>query len=210
VKETLLRKACGPQRTNSIPDRGLAKFVTAVPRPKREASLEPSKKLMRVLGQLTLSDDTLILDAPSGIGRNALALADQGYDVIAVDKDLDRLGALKRSFDARPPVGRVFAICADLVQGRLPFGAFSFSAILCIHYPVQRIILDLKAALKRGGHLYIETFHGHGKNYLELPRAGEVLGALQDCEVLMYNERPVGPSRERAVVVEALARKRSV
>ena len=41
---------------------------------------------------------------------------------------------------------------------------------------------------------------------LYLPR---FLNDLQDCEILIYNERPVGPSCEQAVIVEALARKRS-
>ena len=161
-----------------------------------------------MLSQLAFSDDALILDAPSGFGRNALALADRGYDVIAVDKDLKRLGALKQLLADQPPAGKVVVICADLITGRLPFGAFSFSTVLCIHYPVQRIVLDLKSVLKPGGHLYIETFQGHGMNYLELPKAGEILRALQDCEMLIYKERPTGPPSEQAVVVEALARKR--
>jgi SAM-dependent methyltransferase len=163
-----------------------------------------------VLGQLTC-DDAPILDAPSGFGRNALALADQGYHVIAVDKDVNRLGALKQSLAVHPPAGKVVAICADLILGQLPFGPSSFSAILCIHYPVQRILLDLKAVLKPGGYLYIETFQAHGKNYLELPKAGEILRTLgEDCEMLIYKERPVGPAGEQSAVVEALARKRSV
>jgi SAM-dependent methyltransferase len=207
VKEIRLRKACAPRKTNSIPDRSLAEIVTALLRPKRGLPLEPSKKLMRILRQLVSSDDTPILDAPSGAGRNALALADQGHHVIAVDKDVKRLSVLKQSIADQPAAGKVSAICADLVDGRLPFGAFSFSAILCIHYPVQRIVLDLKAVLKRGGHLYIETFQGHGKNYLELPRAGEIFCALQDFEMLIYTERAVGPPGQQAVIVEALARK---
>lgn len=174
-------------------------------RPTRGSSLEASKKLIRVLSQLTFSDHAPILDAPCGFGRNALAVADQGYDVIAVDKDVNRLTALKQSLAGQPAAGNVFAICADLVTGRLPFGTRSFSAVLCIHYPVQRIILDLKAVLKPGGYLYIETFQGHGKNYLELPKAGEISRALQDCEILIYNERCVGPPSEQAVIVEALA-----
>jgi SAM-dependent methyltransferase len=120
--------------------------------------------------------------------------------------DIAPLTTLKRSAASRAK-GRVVAICGDLVRDRLPFGESSFCAVICVHYPVQRIISDLKAVLKRGGHLYIETFQGHGKNYLQLPKAGEILNALQDWEILIYNERPVGPARERAVVVEALARK---
>ena len=168
---------------------------------------------MSVLGRLAPPGEAPILDAPSGFGRNALALAEQGYNVVAVDKDLDRLGTLKHSAvwrgdrKASKVAGKVLTLCADLSADRLPFGESSFSAVICIHYPAQRIISDLKAALKRGGHLYIETFQGHGMNYLELPTAGEILSALQDCEILTYNERPVGPPSVRAVVVEALARK---
>jgi hypothetical protein len=46
-----------------------------VRRPKPGSSLEPSKNLMRVLDRLPLCDDAPILDAPSGFGRNAFALA---------------------------------------------------------------------------------------------------------------------------------------
>jgi len=45
-----------------------------------------------VVNQLTFRDDVLFLDAPCGFGRNALALADKGYDVIAVDRDVNRIG----------------------------------------------------------------------------------------------------------------------
>ena len=136
--------------------------------------------------------------------------------MIALDKDINRLAHLKRSAsgqgyggDAKSN-GKVLALCADLSADQLPFGEATFSAAICIHYPVQRIILDLKAVLKLGGHLYIETFQGHGMNYLELPKAGEILYALHDYEMLNYNERPVGPPSERAVVVKALARKNTV
>jgi SAM-dependent methyltransferase len=171
---------------------------------------------MNVLDRVRFCGDAPILDAPSGFGRNALALSDRGYDVVAVDKAPDRLTALKRSVASRDQgkegtlTGSVLPLCADLEDGRLPFKDSLFSAIVCVHYPVQRIILDLKAVLKDGGYFYIETFQGHGMNHLSLPRAGEIFHALQDCEMLTYNERPVGPRPEQAVVVEALARKRPV
>lgn len=43
-------------------------------------SLAPSKLLMQVLGPVTSSYGKPILDAPSGFGRNALALASLGYE----------------------------------------------------------------------------------------------------------------------------------
>ena len=184
-----------------------------MPRAKLAPSLVPSKILMQFLDRVTSSYDAPILDAPCGFGRNALALAAEGYDVIAVDKDMDRLRSVKKSAAVNlllgsNPSGKVFSIRADLATSRLPFGDSSFSAILCIHYPVQRIISDLDALLKRGGHFYIETFQGHGENHLELPDAEEIRHALSGYELLFYKERSVGPTSRNSVVVEALAQKR--
>ena len=163
---------------------------------------------MQVLDRLTSSYAEPILDAPCGFGRNALALASLGYDVIAVDNDFARLKSVNTSAASQSSgSGRVVTLGADLVADRLPFRKSSFSAILCIHYPVQKIIADLCAALKEGGWLYIETFGGHGQNYLELPKPGEIPQALQGFEQIICRERPVGPASQRAVVVQALARK---
>jgi hypothetical protein len=75
--------------------------------------------------------------------------------------------------------------------GSTAFGECSFSAIICVHYPVQRILLDLKAVLKRGGHLFIESFQGHGKNNLQLPKAGEILGALRIGKLWFTTKDPL-------------------
>jgi SAM-dependent methyltransferase len=148
------------------------------------------------------------LDAPCGFGRNALSLAAKGFNVIAVDKDLVRLNSLQQSISEQTnPVGKVFPLCADLTNGRLPFGPCSFSAILCIHYPVQYILADFDEQLMDGGHLFIETFGGQGQNYLELPKADEIRQALKGYKLLFYNERSVGPISQNSVVVKALAQK---
>lgn len=148
------------------------------------------------------------MDAPCGFGRNALSLAAKGFNVVAVDKDLARLDYLQKSISKKmDPVGKVFSLCADITSGRLPFGPCSFSAILCIHYPVQNILADFDDQLVDGGHIFIETFGGHGQNYMELPKAGEIRHALKGYKMLFYNERSVGPISRNSVVVKALAQK---
>jgi hypothetical protein len=63
--------------------------------------------------------------------------------------------------------------------------------------------------LKPDGYLYVETFGGHGKNYLQLPGAGKVKAVLQESyEIISYVERRVGPAQADAVSVRLLARKR--
>ncbi|WP_091898843.1 class I SAM-dependent methyltransferase [Bradyrhizobium sp. Rc2d] len=148
--------------------------------------LVPSKLLLQFLDRFTSSYDKPILDAPCGFGRNAFSIAARGYDVIACDKDTDRLRSLTETErrHTKQLAGRISVVAADLAAGKLPFAQSSFSAILCIHYPVQHFISDLDAVLKGGGHIYIETFRGHGGNHLELPKAGEVRHALEGYKLL--------------------------
>lgn len=177
--------------------------------------LVPSATLMKFLVRITSSYGAPILDAPCGFGRNALALAARGYHVVAVDRDIDRLRLLENSaanilHSDRPSnaSGRVSSVCADLSANRLPFAKSSFSAVICVHYPVQTIISDLDAAVQKGGHFYIETFGGQGQNYLELPKAGEIRDALAGYDFHFYKERQVGPRSLNSVAVRALGRKR--
>src|SRR5580698_6499573 len=125
--------------------------------------LVPSTTLMKSLAKLTSTYGAPILDAPSGFGRNALALAARGYDVVGVDRDMHRLRSMEssatnffRSNSGPNACGRLMSVCVDLVTDRLPFAKCSFSAVICIHYPVQTIILDLDTAIQTGGHFYIE------------------------------------------------------
>ncbi|TYO61858.1 class I SAM-dependent methyltransferase [Bradyrhizobium hipponense] len=182
---------------------------------KSPSPLVPSVTLMKFRERITSSYGAPILDAPAGFGRNALAFAALGCDIIAVDKDVGRLKCVEKSaddiFQSTEPsnaCGRIISVCADLTCNRFPFGKSSFSAILCIHYPAQRIIAELTSAVQTGGHIYIETFGGQGQNYLELPKVGEIRGALRGYELHFYKERPVGPPSHNSVVVTALGQKR--
>ena len=78
-------------------------------------SLAPSKLLMQVLDRVTSFYGEPILDAPCGFGRNALALASHGYDVIAVDNDVIRLKSVNASAASQMNgSGRISTLCADL------------------------------------------------------------------------------------------------
>ena len=53
-------------------------------------------------------------------------------------------------------------------------------------------------------------FGGHGKNYLDLPKAGQLQGLLsKDFHLPFYRERKVGPADYDAVAVKLFAQKRS-
>jgi len=56
----------------------------------------------------------------------------------------------------------------------------------------------------------LETVSGHGENYLELPQRGELRAVLKPAfDLAFYEERPAGPSEQRAVAVKLLARRQA-
>ena len=178
----------------------------------REMSrLRPSTVMLRLLDGITFSENATALDAPCGFGRNAIALAAKGLVVVGADKDFGRLDSLKRAVaelkSSKQTLSGIFPICTDLSANKWPFLESSFSAVVCVHFPAQEIIENLKGSLREGGYIYIETFGGQGGNYLQLPKAGELLTALAGYDLLYYKERSVGPTTSDSVVVVALAQK---
>jgi SAM-dependent methyltransferase len=99
---------------------------------------------------MALPSNALILDAPSGFGRNSLALADWGYNVVAVDKDVSRLGSLENSKTDSLGPGSINSVCVDLTD-RLPFNNDTFAAIVCIHYTVHKALAEFHRTLRSGG-----------------------------------------------------------
>jgi SAM-dependent methyltransferase len=158
----------------------------------------------------------LVLDAPCGFGRNALALAVHGFTVLAADHDRGRLASLgraaghqqsKRNNDGARR-GAVLPICVDLSPHAWCFPPASFDLVLCVHYDFRSILPDLKSSVRPGGFLYIETFGGQGENYLCLPATGYLRAALADgFDIRLYAEKRVGPRSVDAVSVKIFAQK---
>ena len=174
---------------------------------------KPSTMMLRLLDGTTFSDNATVLDAPCGFGRNAIALAARGLSVVSADKDCGRLDSLKRSAaeltSSKQGYPRILPVCVDLSDNRWPFVESSFSAVVCVHYPAQEIIENLKSSVREGGYIFIETFGGQGGNYLQLPKVGELRAALTGFDLHFYRERSVGPTASNSVVVVAFAQKRS-
>jgi SAM-dependent methyltransferase len=177
----------------------------------------PSKNLLRFADQIASLGNGPVLDAACGSGRNALALAVRGCTVVAVDNDRKRLLALEqinRSYlaeHASPHVyiGHIFTVCADLKPEIWPFTPSSFSAIVCIHFPVTSLVPCFISSLQPKGYIYIETFGGHGENFRQLPKAGQLRELLSThVEFKYYKERKVGPMALDAVSVTLCAQKR--
>jgi len=184
-------------------------FKTAHP------SISPSKTLLRFADRIAKLSTGPVLDAPCGYGRNALALASLGCNIVGVDNDLGRLSALEQS--KGPYIsndllmgerGQITTICAELMPDRWLFAPSAFSAIVCVHFEIIDILPSLILSLQKGGYIYVETFGGHGQNFRALPHIGELRNLLgRDTELQYYKERPVGPAQLKNACVTLLAQK---
>lgn len=95
------------------------------------------------------------LDLACGLGGNALFLAEQGFQVDAVDISLVAVSqlhaqALARGFD-------VACVVADL--DRLPLPIEQYDLVIVFQFFSERLIPAIKAALKIGGLLIYSTFN---------------------------------------------------
>src|SRR5262249_6721810 len=144
-----------------------------------------------------------ILDAGCGYGRNAPALAAQGLPVVCVDQESAQLNTLRRLAskhltDLREPkrgLGQLYPVLARLGPSHWPFADNCFAGIICVHFLDVALLQAFRSSLIVGGYLYIETFGGHGGNYLALPRAGQLHHLLwPGFDLPFYREKKVGPA----------------
>jgi SAM-dependent methyltransferase len=181
------------------------------------SSISPSKSLLRFADEIASGGARPVLDAPCGNGRNAIPIAVRGCTVVGVDNDRKRLTALeesKASFIAEHIIsgvepGRIFTVCADLEPESWPFKQSSFSAVICIHFPIVNLVPCFFYSLQSKGHIYIETFGGHGGNFLQLPKAGQLREMIADhADIKFYKEQKVGSHGVDAATVTVFAQKR--
>lgn len=152
----------------------------------------------------------LVLDAPCGNGRNAIALARMDCTIVGSDHDQQRLdvaaSAAKQAGIASP---RIALVRCDLSERGWCFRNEGFDGIVCVHFDFRPILGQLLTTVRPSGYLYIETFGGQGRNYLDLPPEGFVKEMLSgDFEIKSYNERRVGPAGVDAVAVQTFCRRR--
>lgn len=137
------------------------------------------------------------LDLAAGTGRHTLQLAQQGWEVTAVDFSevaMERLGATTQGL-------KVAAVCADLAAFEWPDA--SFDLIVLYYYFDRAIFPAIIKALNPGGLLICKLAVGSVERP-EVLHPQEVPRILSGLEQVDYAERPV---KDRGVA-EGLFRKR--
>ncbi|MGE0450656.1 MAG: class I SAM-dependent methyltransferase [Vicinamibacterales bacterium] len=147
------------------------------------------------------------LDIASGRGRNAVALAQAGYRVTAIDRRLDALAeAVSRARPGKDAVagGSVQAICADLRAW--PLLDAGFELIVVTRYLERDLFPRVQSALVPGGVLIYETFtelqllHRRGpQSASHLLKPGELRVRLRNLEIL-FDEEVTAPDALARIV----------
>jgi SAM-dependent methyltransferase len=150
---------------------------------------DPSPVLERYLDA---APDGRALDLATGTGRNALALAEAGYRVDAVDKSRAGLEITRDHARERGFADRVSFVQADL--GEYAYPESEYAVITNSFYRCVDRLPDIKAALTDGGVLFVQH-HLRTTDDVEVGpstdryrfAANELLNACLDMTVLYFD-----------------------
>ncbi len=167
---------------------------------------EPSRLLVQLL---TLLPKGRALDIACGEGRNAIFLAQNGYEVDAVD--ISNV-AIDRVAEAAKIAGvKVNLIQADLENYEIPVETYDL--IINFNYLQRSLVPAIKMGLKKGGAVIFETYTleqqsiGHPKNPEFLLKPNELLHQFSDLHIFFYREGVFEEGGKRAIA--SLAGKRA-
>lgn len=140
-----------------------------------------------------------VLDLACGKGRHARHFAGLGYQVEAVDGDVQALAGLAG-------VSGVTTRCADLEDGPWPYFGHAFDGIVVANYLHRPLLPNLLAALGENGILIYETFmvgnerFGKPENPAYLLRSGELLELVRKrFTVIAFEQGEVAEPRPAVV-----------
>jgi SAM-dependent methyltransferase len=163
------------------------------------------KKCIRRLGQ------GKALDIAAGDGRNALFLAQHGWDVEAVD--ISEVGLKKAQTLARKKRVNIKTIRADLDSYNIKENQYDL--IANFYFLDRRLIPGIKRGLKRGGRVIFETYlldHGAQKlgapeNRKYLLKPNELLTRFSKFRILFYREGIINEGGKKRTIASLLAQK---
>lgn len=130
------------------------------------------------------------LDLACGVGQNAIFLAEQGFDVLAVDTSLTALRYCRTATAGRNLP--LHLVAADVDRFALP--ADTFALIIVFRFYDRRLIPAIKQAVEPGGLVIYQTFNLNrlrstphmNPHYLLEP--GELQRVFGDFEMIASND----------------------
>ena len=145
-----------------------------------------SKFLKEYLSNNSSFDTKVVLDIPSGNGRNTFLLAAFFKHVYAIDiskKYLFEIEALKHKYN----LNNILTIKSDILRDSIDI--LPIADFICIsHFYNEHLFNTIKLKMKSDAIIYIETPTCRGGNYLELPNKAMIEHFLNGFNVLHYKE----------------------
>lgn len=157
------------------------------------------------------TEDGRAMDVACGPGRNAVFLAERGYEVDALDQSLEGLRLTREKAAERGVGDRINPIQADAT--RYDYPAERYDLVTISFYRTLDRLGDIKAALKPGGSLFYQH-HLRADPPAEAGpssdrhrfRSNELLHACLDLTVLHYEESSERWRGDRSSTVTIIAR----
>jgi len=152
------------------------------------------------------------LDIASGEGRNAVFLAQHGFEVDAVD--ISERGLKKARKFARGKGVKIKTFLVDLDQYQIE--KKQYNLIANFYFLKRRLIPRIKKGLKKGGKVIFETYllehrtlgTGGPKQAKYFLKPNELLGLFKDFRILFYREGIFREGGKRKAVASLIAEKR--
>ena len=143
------------------------------------------------------------LDLAMGEGRNGVYLATQGFDVLGLD--ISPVGLDKAQMLAEENGVSISTAIADLEAVDLEKD--TYDVILCMYYLQRDLFQKMKAALKSGGMIVVETYNtdylkysDFNKKYLLEPN--ELLGIFKDFKIIKYEMFDDGEEAYSSIIAQ--------
>ncbi|KXB08578.1 hypothetical protein AKJ56_00880 [candidate division MSBL1 archaeon SCGC-AAA382N08] len=169
---------------------------------------EPSPLLLQWLESLPSGK---ALDVGCGAGRNSLFLADQGYEVDAIDFSEE---AIKRGKSRAQDLGlEINWIQADV--NKYEFPSEKYDLIIVTFFHPRGMLSEIKKSLKNDGFFLYEHHLSVEDEIVRGPKSdkfryepNELLKLFSDFQVLYYREGILGrETDEKSAIVKMVARK---
>lgn len=173
-------------------------------RAEEDLQIEPAKLVAQTAQRLPPGQ---ALDLACGTGRNALWLAEQGWDVTAVDGADTAIQILEER--AQGENVHVKTVVADLRKGEYTIEPFHWDLITICYYLQRDLIEPAKRGVCPGGALLVivHTTEGDEQPTELRLRPGELAQYFNGWEILhSYEGKPKDPAHRRAVA-EIVARR---
>jgi 2-polyprenyl-3-methyl-5-hydroxy-6-metoxy-1,4-benzoquinol methylase len=151
------------------------------------------------------------LDIATGEGKNAVFLAQQGFDVEAVD--ISKFGLGKAQKLAKESGVKIRTLHAELDHYQVEEGRYDL--ITDFYFLDRRLIPGIKRGLKKGGRVVFETYlmeqmslSNEGlKNPRYLLKSNELLNLFRGFRILFYREGIFREGGARKAIASLIAEK---